>query len=334
MRVSLMNENERYVIDRFHIDIDRTRRPMVYYVATYNGIHGIATMKITYQVSCTDENNCIDYCFNADCGAGKCINDPESSSSTCECPDSHLGAFCNVYNYCNNVDCNNGTCINNATMHTCECNPGFSGPACDVHACSDYCMHRGLCVINSSHPTCSCPDGYVGKRCEMKRLCFNVYCGLDDCVSSVLECQCNSASTDIDCTYTDHCFTNQLVCIPNGKCKNGMDSGSKNLAGMTCNATDTCMNESCIKENFIDSTDSSTCYCKPGLSNSSCELMDHCLDIDLSYGIWLNSTGNFSCECEVNVTNKLCDAESGECVSISRNTDEGELFLDEWWVDI
>ena len=64
-----------------------------------------------------------------------------------------------------------GGCINGACTapETCDCQPGYTGSACDVEideCASDPCINGGTCSDLVNMFSCDCPSLFTGDTCE------------------------------------------------------------------------------------------------------------------------------------------------------------------------
>ena len=61
------------------------------------------------------------------------------------------------------------TCTNFATCenNTCICQPGFTGPTCNVQlSCDKMCRNNGTCGFQGTQEVCICSQGFTGSECQ------------------------------------------------------------------------------------------------------------------------------------------------------------------------
>ena len=105
------------------------------------------------------------------CGVGGVCRDGQGSWD-CECHDGYTGTGqqrCVAVLYCPSDACGaNGTCVDRQDWY-CTCNPGFSGDACEIDACSALTCAKGQRCVRGPGESASCQDcanGYFGSACE------------------------------------------------------------------------------------------------------------------------------------------------------------------------
>ncbi|XP_028847119.1 protein delta homolog 1 isoform X2 [Denticeps clupeoides] len=94
--------------------------------------------------------------------------------STCICPPSFAGNFCEIStDKCEPNPCaNGGLCTERATSYSCSCPPGFSGPTCNssrLQPCiSNPCLNGGSCIRRRGDGgvRCLCLPGFLGPLCS------------------------------------------------------------------------------------------------------------------------------------------------------------------------
>ncbi|CAD5210860.1 unnamed protein product [Bursaphelenchus okinawaensis] len=122
-----------------------------------------------------------------------CQNGGVCDNSTCLCPNSHYGQYCEIEkpDPCANQPCGrNGYCLTNQLYddYYCQCKSGYGGKFCEipicvgrecemnVSRCDTVMCGNGRCVDDYELGTtrCVCPIGYIGERCELKNLEFHL----------------------------------------------------------------------------------------------------------------------------------------------------------------
>lgn len=169
------------IIDQFYISIT-SQVGVLTSRTVYNGIHGFATMELSFRVTCAQYytgNNCenLNECqFNPGIcnGRGQCVD--EVGSYTCICEPRYTGSQCQDLNDCyvNSVNCSgHGRCVDGINSFICSCDPGYSGSLCQTEdSCflnSVTCNGNGRCVNRLNSYTCECDSGYTGNLCEQRQ---------------------------------------------------------------------------------------------------------------------------------------------------------------------
>lgn len=110
------------------------------------------------------ENDCNLNCSNS----GQCsYNVLLNKKSFCNCNFGSMGDYCEKINFIKSERCTykcggKGVCSYNHTegfylVHTCQCNPGYSGYGCNIFDCHNECNYNGLCIDKD---LCSCYKGF------------------------------------------------------------------------------------------------------------------------------------------------------------------------------
>lgn len=66
---------------------------------------------------------------------------------------------------CQADPCEHGVCVGE---NQCECEPGWTGRACNVPLCDAACLNYGRCILPNR---CVCPLGFAGDACEISLDC-------------------------------------------------------------------------------------------------------------------------------------------------------------------
>lgn len=138
-----------------------------------------------------------------------------------------------LYPPCCGVDCGtHGTCVGNGT---CDCDHGWSGPACAV---ADPCLTRncsghGLCQLGTGGH-CSCNHGFYGRDCEIQGACM---WGLITCS---LLCPAHQRLTRswLSVAHADPCLG--VTCSGHGQCWQGTCACKEGWTGSTCDQLREC----------------------------------------------------------------------------------------------
>jgi hypothetical protein len=69
-----------------------------------------------------------------------------------------------LINFCKNK----GECFGSISSYYCSCEPGYTGPSCEIVLCdAKFCRSRGVCKLDSnSKRQCECFESYYGEQCE------------------------------------------------------------------------------------------------------------------------------------------------------------------------
>ncbi|CAI2357503.1 unnamed protein product [Caenorhabditis sp. 36 PRJEB53466] len=193
-------------------------------------------------------NTCLDFPCNND---GVCATS-EDNSFKCECQKFYMGTRCEIEGSCLKANCVNGECIQlSAERHTCSCNIGYEGDACDKRI--DYCK-RGPCMNGASCESkltgykCTCALGFEGADCEINiDECARGYCSNGaKCRDKVNDYECICDGTGYEgrnCTVDVNECENPNNCI-NGECSNtlgGYKCACKNgFIGPRCSLKNPC----------------------------------------------------------------------------------------------
>jgi hypothetical protein len=194
-------------------------------------------------------------CLNGCCGNGVCIAPPDfNATAFCECSPGFFTEDCGSFDingtvarFCCPDGCVNGFCVGEGS---CQCNPGWTGPRCDVPACPNDCSGNGICQGG----TCSCNPGFTGLDCSQTTVtCPNDCGGNGACVGGV--CQCNAGFTGEDCRYP---------------------------AGTTCPSS--CSGNGFCVEMISSSITLDRCFCRDGFTGDDCSLVTCQQDTDCQQG--------------------------------------------------
>lgn len=210
-----------------------------------------------------------DACSSNPCRYGAyCDTSPFDGTYTCRCPKGFTGHDCSQdIDECRSTNSSvvsvrhqhshrrepdydgpcehGGTCVNTIGSFKCHCEPGFTGPRCEINIneCeSNPCQNEGTCLDNPGHFTCVCMPGFTGTRCEHE---------IDECSSN--PCQNGALCNDLINGY-------KCICPPG-------------FAGTNCEENiDDCHSNPCQNgAECKDSLDSYICKCLPGFNGPQCK---------------------------------------------------------------
>ena len=279
----------------------------------YDGIFNLSHIGLQYEVRCAENYNG-DYCENLD----ECLLH---------------SAICGVNEYCQDGH----------NSFACVCNPGYTGPNCDIDIddCADVdCSENGRCVDSGiGSYSCECFAGFTGSLCEVN---------IDDCIG--VDCNGNGQCQDRVNSFTCACspgFTGELCeieltvsncvgidCSDNGYCMDEVNSFScicdSGFTGELCEINiDDCVGMDCNGNGRCeDGVDSFTCVCDPDFTGQQCEIdnsvagigsdvdeaMDICTNVNCqNNGLCMNRTDTFLCICDSGFTGQLCETNIDDC---------------------
>ena len=256
------------------------------------------------------------FCTNG----GNCIT--ENPSAPCNCPDDTKGVSCQ---FKDEVDCTlqciNGSCAigeppeysssyqiwldaeEHHGFQYCECDPGFSGKACEIeasNACGDFaCLNGGTCEVNeaadgSKSYTCNCLTAsddangiyYDGKYCQFgsTSICFDdvdqneiYFCTNNgQCQQDYMQgCLCPEGFGGFSCEFVEgkDCT---LDCKNGGECMLGSPPGESYLNAYWFNPDDYANWQYCscpdgFSGELCESSESENCGSFSCLNGGSCK---------------------------------------------------------------
>ncbi|XP_037083875.1 LOW QUALITY PROTEIN: neurogenic locus notch homolog protein 1-like [Pollicipes pollicipes] len=217
--------------------------------------------------------------FQCDCPTGGVLRRESGASARLTC--------------CAGGPCAHGLCVDRFFVHQCVCDPGWTGPSCDVNI--DDCVTRpcaegSTCVDDVDGFSCSCAPGYTGKRCQHT---------IDDCASQ--PCQ-NGGTCD------DQLDGFKCVCRPG-------------FVGLQCEAEiDECTSSPCSPqgtERCVDRDNTFECECRMGYSGKLCQTnKNECSSSPCMNGaVCTDGLDDFTCSCKPGWTGKRCEMDVGSCES-------------------
>lgn len=103
---------------------------------------------------------------------GKCVQ-LNQNSYECKCVGGFVGTHCERFNYCANASCGHGACVNGNQGYSCTCDNNFTGAKCDtcvkgyqgehcnelVTFCSSNPCANGICIYDAMGFKCICSEG-------------------------------------------------------------------------------------------------------------------------------------------------------------------------------
>lgn len=253
---------------------------------------------------------------------------------------------------CDPNPCVFGTCQEEAGGAFCQCELGWTGPACAFPVeVTDFCAGdpcaNGTCVNGASGFECECEFRFGGETCdtpiEVPDRCAADPCENGTCINgnAGFECDCDWGWGGATCgERVDHCDPDPCV---NGTCNSTSDgfrcSCETGFGGPLCNGRlddGVCDGVDCGNGTCVGTLRGPVCECAPGFGGEDCSLenADPCTPNPCANGFCVRGGSEFVCDCFEGFAGTTCTQQVGETNPIMViNQCEVELVTPLGWTD-
>ncbi|XP_055332270.1 neurogenic locus notch homolog protein 1-like [Paramacrobiotus metropolitanus] len=283
---------------------------------------------------------------------GACVTDVRNGSKYCQCPESHVGQYCQHVNPCYTGRATTRRCFNggNCTVEfpgtsylstavnprfRCQCPIGFSASLCEIpiqNVCDAApCENGGTCnLLSLSSYTCECRHGYRGPNCNKEDYCASYPCSNGGTCKSLddgFQCQCRKGYKGVKCEEDINECAGISPCQQGAACVNTYGSYRCNCprgyTGQDCDQVFVACRPSPCKNGgrcYVDQLDryNMRCECPTGFTGKYCEVnIDDCVSNQCrNGGKCIDGVNSYTCQCPPQFTGFYCESDVDECQQI------------------